>query len=484
MVVGFAQIQLALMAGARAAGPPGTVRGLLAGALAAAVAFLAGGVGRRVEDPPADRSTVLGTLLLRARLLPWFGGTAAAAALCLAFPVVTDDGEVRWGWAAAALVVSALGVAYGGIVTSVLVGALRPAGAAVRAIAEDAAGREQVALRFVLRLPTRGARFANAAAIPWARAMVVTDRIVELLTPDELRAVLAHEAGHLSEPLRVVAARLGSATLLLFMLTTGTRIADAEGVHPVAAAGVALALALGILAGVRRLARGMEERADARAGVTVGPALLAEALRKLHVDGQMPMVTGARRVHPDLYNRLTALGVDPGPRPGPPNRRRGLVVGLGLAGAVMFLGLQLLTVVAAVEEGGRWRWRLGGEGGGLLRRACRHGWIDEPAPLWTARTRRVMVPTEFARIHGEFVTYFRFLSRSRAGTGTPLPAAPDAPILCPAHPPRVGGVKGPRFSRRAASAFCVRNRSQLHTVAQAVRTADPPAEVVVARRQK
>ena len=44
--------------------------------------------------------------------------------------------------------------------------------------------------------------------IPWARTMVVTDRIVSILTPDELRAVLAHEAGHLSEGWSVIAARL------------------------------------------------------------------------------------------------------------------------------------------------------------------------------------------------------------------------------------------------------------------------------------
>jgi len=350
--VGFAQIQIAWMAGARAAGAAGSTASVVAGALAAAVAFLVGGVGRRVEDPPADPSTVLGTLVLRARMLPWFGGTAAAAALCAALPVVAADGAVRWAWVALALLVSGLGAAYGGIVASVLLGTLRPAGAAVRAIAEEAAAGEHVAVRFVLRLPTRGARFANAAAVPWARAMVVTDRIVELLTPEELRAVLAHEAGHLSEPLRVGAARLGSATLLLFTLTTGTRIAEAEGVQPLIAGGVAVVLALGILAGVSRLARGMEERADARACATVGAAPLAEALRKLHADGQMPMVTGARRVHPDLYDRLVALGVDPGPRPAPPDRRRGLIVGLGLAAAIAFLGLQLIALVAGNDDTG------------------------------------------------------------------------------------------------------------------------------------
>jgi Zn-dependent protease with chaperone function len=344
LFVGFAQIQLAWMAGARASGTVG-------GALAAAVAFLAGGVGRRIEDPPGDRSTVLGALVLRARLLPWFAGTAAAALLSAALPVVAE-GEgaaaraVHWGWVAPALLVSAFGAAYGGLLASVLLRALRPAGAAASAIAREVAAREGTSLRFVLRLPTRGARFANAAAIPWARAMVVSDRLVELLTPDELRAVLAHEAGHLSEPPRVVAARLGSAAFLLFALTTGPRIAEALGVHPLVAGGAAVALGLGVLGALRRVARGMEERADAHASVIVGAAPLAEALRKLHADGQMPLVTGSRRVHPDLYDRLTALGVDPGPRPAPPPRNHGLVVGLALGGAILLAGLQLVAFVA------------------------------------------------------------------------------------------------------------------------------------------
>jgi heat shock protein HtpX len=348
--VGFAQIQLAWMAGARASGKVGGAAAL-GGALAAAVAFLSGGVGRRVEDPPGESSTVMGAVVLRARLLPWFAGTAAAALLSASLPVVGEGegaagGAVHWIWVAPALLVSALGAAYGGLLTSVLLRALRPAGAALRAIAQEVAAREGTSLRFVLRLPTRGARFANAAAIPWARAMVISDRLVELLTPDELRAVLAHEAGHLSEPPRVVAARLGSATFLLFALTTGPRIAEALGVHPLVAGGVAVVLAVGVLVVLRRVARGMEERADARASVTVGAAPLAEALRKLHADGQMPMVTGSRRVHPDLYDRLTALGQDPGPRPAPPPQNHGLVVGLALGGAILLAGLELVALAA------------------------------------------------------------------------------------------------------------------------------------------
>ena len=91
-----------------------------------------------------------------------------------------------------------------------------------------------------------------------------------------------------------------------------------------------LAIVLGIVAllRVRKLARRMEERADARACATVGSAALARALRQIHEDADAPMVTGARRVHPDLWDRLRACGEDPGPRPPPPSKRSGRLAAL------------------------------------------------------------------------------------------------------------------------------------------------------------
>ncbi|MDQ3033729.1 MAG: M48 family metalloprotease, partial [Myxococcota bacterium] len=202
---------------------------------------------------------------------------------------------------------------------------------------------------------------------PWARTMVVTDRIAALLTPAELRAVLAHEAGHLSEGPWVIGARLGTAILLLFVLTTGLRVGGA--LHPdgatIALIGGVL-IAIPALIAVRRLARRMEERADARARSTAGSASLADALSKIHVDARMPMVTGAKRVHPDLYDRLVACGRDPGPRPKPPKRRAGMIAGLVLGG-VLVLALVLTERITRIEiadaplageSAARWRLRV------------------------------------------------------------------------------------------------------------------------------
>jgi STE24 endopeptidase len=272
--------------------------------------------------------------------------------------------EVGWPWVAVAFVVVVLGVAFGGLLASVATLAVLPARAETRALAREVAAREGVQLPFVLRLPTVGVRFANAAAVPWARTIVVADRMEQLLDRDALRAVLAHEAGHMSEGPQVAAARVGSVGILLFVVAVGPVVA----LTLPGAAGWAV-LAAGALAGVlllltaRRLARRMEKRADARAAETVGAAPLARALRALHANGQMPMVTGRRRVHPDLYDRLVALGEDVGPRPPPPPRGGTL---LGVAIAITLVAAPVIvhavTDVSADEvrnvRGSRAAWRL------------------------------------------------------------------------------------------------------------------------------
>ncbi|AKF07014.1 M48 family metallopeptidase [Sandaracinus amylolyticus] len=350
-VVGIVQIQLAWMLGATALGPrfvdaPGTIAAELFGAVCAIVAFCAGGVGRLIEERSRTWRDVRETIALRLRIVPFVGGPIVAAGLASRLPVVDGD-AVRWEVVALAFVVVALGAMFGGLALSVATRAMVPASDSVRAIALAAAEAEGVRLAGVLRMPTT--RLANAAAIPWARTMIVTDRIVALLTPSELRAVLAHEAGHLSEGPWVASARLGTAITLIFVLTTGVRIGSA--LHP---DGALIAIALGIVIAVpgillvRRLARRMEERADARARSTSGSAALADALTKIHEDARAPMTTGARRVHPDLYDRLVACGRDPGPRPAPPRTRVGTIVGLAIGAGLVttFLLVEHVTAIA------------------------------------------------------------------------------------------------------------------------------------------
>ncbi|UJR80396.1 M48 family metalloprotease [Sandaracinus amylolyticus] len=350
-VVGLVQIQLAWMLGATALGPrfvsaPGDIASELFGAVCAIVAFCAGGVGRLIEERSQTWRDVRETIALRLRIVPFVGGPIVAAGLAARLPVIDGD-AVRWEIVAVAFVIVALGAMFGGLAMSVATRAMIPAPESVRAIAVAAAEAEGVRLAAVLRVPTE--RLTNAGAIPWARTMIVTDRIVALLTPSELRAVLAHEAGHLSEGPWVASARLATAITLIFMLTTGVRVGSV--LHPDGAQiaiAVALVIAVPALLLVRRLARRMEERADARARSTSGSAALADALTKIHDDARAPMTTGARRVHPDLYDRLVACGRDPGPRPAPPRTRIGTIVGLAVGAALVatFFVVEHVTAIA------------------------------------------------------------------------------------------------------------------------------------------
>jgi Zn-dependent protease with chaperone function len=360
-IVGLVQIQLSWVVGVTALGPalvssPDAPLSIAFAALCAITTFVLGGVARLAENRgPGKKGAARAQILMRLRMIPWFAGPVIASSVFSALPMISYDATgpvVRPAMVAIAFVGTALGVAFGGPLLSVLTTALRPATPEVRAIANRAASREGIRLWTVLRLPTHGAHFANAAALPWARTMIVTDWIVELLSEKELEAVLAHEAGHLSEGPWVILGRLGTVIVLLFTLSTGIRIAEViePGAAP-AMLGIGVLVAIPILLAVRNLARRMEERADAHARDNVSPEALADALLKLHHDARMPLVTGRKRVHPDLYDRLVACGREMGPRPEPPSRRTGLWSGLVVSIALVAAPLlaEVLTPIASAD---------------------------------------------------------------------------------------------------------------------------------------
>lgn len=366
-LVGIAQLQLAWMAGVSALGPelvgaPGGPAALAFGAVCALIAFAAGGVARTAEAPTGAGVTTAGALALRVRLSTLALGPLAVGAAAAALPVRDAAGAVAWGWVAAAGALCVGGVAFGGLALATATGAVRPAGDRVRRLAREAAAREGARLGAVLRLPTAGARLVNAAALPWARAVVVTDDAAELLDDDELGAVLAHEAGHLSEPPLVLLARLAVPSALLFGALVGPRLLG-DGSDPLLAGGAFVATAIAALVATRRLSRRMEERADRRASEAVGGAALARALRRIHAHAQIPTVRGGRRTHPDLHDRLVSLGEDPGPRP-PPPPDGGRLFGLAIASCLVGLPLALHTVTDVPPESvttlrpDRARWRL------------------------------------------------------------------------------------------------------------------------------
>lgn len=334
--------------------------------LVVAVALCAGAAGRLVERPGATFADARSAIAVRLRLLPLVLGPVLGLRALDELPLVDRSGAapaIAWGWVVVGTGVVLVSVAYGGLFLALTVGALRRASPALTDAIRRAGAREDVTVRLALRLPTGCSRFTNAAAIPWARTIFVTDRLAETFSPAALDAVLAHEAAHLSEGPRVAALRLGAAVLLVGGLGIGIRIADGlAGGTTLVFASALVALVLLVLA--RRVARRMEERADAHAREHVGGPALAEALLGLQRENLLPLTTqNKRRVHPDLYDRITACGHDLGPRPAPPATRLGALAGLALGAslAACAYGASSLTAIEpdriATIDGDAARWR-------------------------------------------------------------------------------------------------------------------------------
>ncbi len=138
---------------------------------------------------------------------------------------------------------------------------------------------------------------------PENAVVAVTDGIMRLLSPEELRGVLAHEIGHIVNRdilIQTIAGVMGSAIVTLaniFQFTAifgGNRDEEGGGTNPIAA--IALALLAPLAAGLIQMAisRSREYLADDTGAALCGqPLALAGALNKLGMaSGQIPMQEG------------------------------------------------------------------------------------------------------------------------------------------------------------------------------------------------
>jgi hypothetical protein len=176
---------------------------------------------------------------------------------------------------------------------------------------------------------------ANAFALPWAKAIVVTRELTAVATREELAAVLEHEIGHLREPRSAVVFR----TTTVMVLLTGAMLL--RWMTPLLLGGFVVTIVV-IAVAARRFALKMEHHADAHVGHD--DAVYARALEKLYKTNLAPAVMGGRlRSHPDLYDRMISAGHPPAwPRPAPPTS--------GLPGRLLLLALIALSVAPLVSE--------------------------------------------------------------------------------------------------------------------------------------
>lgn len=183
----------------------------------------------------------------------------------------------------------------------------------LRKIAADTSDRMKVPFREVLliRVP-----IAQAYALQARRRLLFTNRLLEILSDDEIAAICAHELAHLTES---KAARL-SRSIRLLMFYPWVFFRPLSHTFGQAAFFILCVFTLLVPGIYRRISRKQESRADQIAKDNQAEAgVYARALAKLYEDNLAPAVNEKRRsTHPDLYDRLLAAGIQPEfPRPLP-----------------------------------------------------------------------------------------------------------------------------------------------------------------------
>lgn len=158
---------------------------------------------------------------------------------------------------------------------------------------------------------------ANALALPIIRTVAVTEGAMEILSDEEIEAVCAHEFAHLTESKGVIRIRILRA-YLNFPLIFFKPVLSTWG--PIGLIGISLAIVL-VNTLTLRLSRKMENRADAMAKAHGGASddVYARALERMYQRNHIPAVLRGKLSHPNLYDRMVAVGVTPDyPRPLPP----------------------------------------------------------------------------------------------------------------------------------------------------------------------
>jgi Zn-dependent protease with chaperone function len=306
--------------------------------------FACGFAGTLLANYPMDRATlyglefrpwahqVLATLLLKFSTL----GIFAAAAYFM--PAHFDW---RMPAIAAAFLALVLAQQFGLTLRLMrLLRLLRPASPRLQAIVDETSAALGVRVRATWEMRRAD---ANAVAFVTTKELGFTDGLLVFCPDDELRAICAHEIGHLSEDRLTVAGRLAGTLGFAPMIFARPAFA-AWGINGVAG----LALFMVAIVFVRpRLSRKLEKRADRIAsGSPAGNIVYARALERIYQVNCVPAVikkSGRGLTHPNLYDRMVDTGVTPAyPRPAPPNAH-------GVTGLV----ISVLSVFAAMSVFGR-----------------------------------------------------------------------------------------------------------------------------------
>lgn len=179
----------------------------------------------------------------------------------------------------------------------------------------------------------------NAAAFPTRNLVIFTQRLLDELDDDEVKAIAFHEIAHLHEKWSVTRLRQIGLLGYLPFLAVKPLVGTALWALPAAMLGT---VAIGFV--LRRVNRTEEERAD-HAAIEASHAsqALATGLLKAHRAGLMPTVVRGDP-HGTLEERMQRAGVEPEFEPVPPRSPIRGVVGAALLG-----GLVVFAAYATVQ---------------------------------------------------------------------------------------------------------------------------------------
>lgn len=186
-------------------------------------------------------------------------------------------------------------------------------------IVEDLTQMAGLPMPKVYVIPEKSPNAFATGRNPSHAAVAVTEGILEILSPEELRGVLGHELAHVQNRdilISTIAATMAGAIAMLAnmakwaLIFGGRRNDDREGGHPLAAMATIILAPLAAMLIQMAVSRAREYQADATgAELTHDPMQLASALRKLaNYSSRRPMHAEPATAHLFIVNPLKGEG--------------------------------------------------------------------------------------------------------------------------------------------------------------------------------
>jgi len=185
----------------------------------------------------------------------------------------------------------------------------------------------------------------NAVALILYRAVAFSKAMVQVMNPDELRAVAAHELAHLLEPRWVRAVRVAHTFAYLpaaLLINYGGNAGPVSAVLWICA----------VFFGYVQFSRAMERRADRVEHQAIADdQAYMRSMIKLHESNLVPAVMSRVETHPHLYDRLLSAGIHPEfPRPKAPSSTKVVIAAFVATLLSVFLLLIVLVAIGVMLD--------------------------------------------------------------------------------------------------------------------------------------